>query len=670
MDKKTLKFSDFNELVNPKNSLVYIPLENKTPIYGFVPHSFKGIRQLSVENEKLEIGLLIPKGLVVLNIDHVEDAKMIMKIIRARKEKVMAVKTPNGLHIYAISGIQNTTQNNMLALGVPSSTLCEGIGKTYVVTPFKSPNNTNGRLKDMEIIYYNGIGTLPFWLTPLHTSDSKTERARAFEIPIQDSVRLSAFVNQLTLMKFSKLTAHERADTMRIINKYMTKTPMTDEELEDEVISEHNGDQLPESVFFDKDKRFLHWKLGDYLIDYTNAVKDRATKQMFFYDERNKVYSEDQDFLKGVITTMVPSLTDNRKNEVMKHMASKLSLNPVALDNDPYLINFKNCVLDVESMQVYPHSPSFYGTIRLNVNYNPESTDSQVADEFFNTATLGDPEVEQLLYEALGYSMLKTIGLDKTFILTGTGRNGKSTFLNLIRELLGIENTSSIDFKELNSSFGTSGLAGKLASVAGDISNRMIDDSDIFKKVVSGDLIRINEKYKAKYEIVPFTTMFFSANDIPKTRDTTYAFYRRLCIVPFNADLTKISAVKGKTFQSSLLSESSKEYIAAKAVKAIHNVLINTQQFIEPKVVKKQLEEYMTSNSSTLQWIRDTDLNKNKLLRNDIFDEYSRYKTWCDINGRKPKGFNNFIEDIQKKFNTKYDHKSNSFDISLTKLES
>jgi hypothetical protein len=49
----------------------------------------------------------------------------------------------------------------------------------------------------------------------------------------------------------------------------------------------------------------------------------------------------------------------------------------------------------------------------------------------------------------------------------------------------------------------------------------------MIKKVASGDLLRINEKYEKKYETVPFTTFFLSANKLPHTPDTTYAFYRR-----------------------------------------------------------------------------------------------------------------------------------------------
>lgn len=647
---QSLNFPKFNEVVNPNNGLVYVPLHNKSPINGMSPKSFDDMKLMSNKDANLEIGLLIPKGLIVINIDNRQHADMILRIIQDRNEKVLVVNTPKGIHIYAKSSIKNNTRNNLLCVGLPAGTLSEDIGKSYVVTPFKNPKkNTNLRLKKMDILHYNGISKLPCWLTPIHSSDSRKPIQPPYTLPFQDVE--NELIAQLTRIKFTRLTANERADTIDVINEYMASSPLSDKDIED-ILVEHNDDRLPETQFFDK-TTFLHWRLGDYLIDYTHAVKNAVKKTLNFYNERKQVYSEDESYLKGIITNMIPSLTDNRKNEVIKHMDSKLSLNPVLMNQDSYLINFKNGILDIETMQFHPHSPDFYGTIQLNVDYNPNAY-NETADEFFTKATRKDKEVEQLLFEAIGYSFLKTIELAKVFILTGSGRNGKSTFLDLIREIVGLDNATTIDFRELSSDFGTAGLADKLVSLAGDISNERITDADIFKKVASGDLIRVNEKYKAKYDIVPITTLFFSANEIPKSADTTYAFYRRLVIVPFHADLSDVSEVEGKLFKRKLISEESKQYVTYKAVQAIHNVLMKSQDFITPKVVERELEQYRIGNSSTLQWARAVQTTTETLNNAPALEIYSAYKEWCDLNGRKHKGFNKFIYEMEIEYERKY----------------
>jgi putative DNA primase/helicase len=158
---------------------------------------------------------------------------------------------------------------------------------------------------------------------------------------------------------------------------------------------------------------------------------------------------------------------------------------------------FKNGVLDLTTFEFKDHSPNFLETIQLNVNFNPNAR-SKIVDDFFATATSENAELETLLYEAIGYSLLKTVELASCFILTGSGRNGKSTYLDLIKGIVGKDNATSVDFKELGKNFGVGGLANKLVSLAGDISNQRINDSDMFKKIVSGDMIRVDEKYEKK----------------------------------------------------------------------------------------------------------------------------------------------------------------------------
>jgi putative DNA primase/helicase len=194
-------------------------------------------------------------------------------------------------------------------------------------------------------------------------------------------------------------------------------------------------------------------------------------------------------------------------------------------------------------------------------------------------------------------------------------------------------------------------------SVAGDISNQRIEDSDMIKKLASGDLLRINEKYEKKYDIVPFTTFFLSANKLPQTPDTTYAFYRRFCIIPFNADLSAVSKVQGAKFQKELMSESSKEYIAYKAIQAIWHILNNTEEFTEPQEVTEMLEQYRIENSSVLKFIYD----KNMAPADFNESTYTQYGIWCEYNGHRKKAFSNFTSDLEAEWKMKYDHNKIKF---------
>jgi putative DNA primase/helicase len=650
-----LKIKDFNELLNPDNKALYIPLHNKKPNKVIVPHSFDEIVQLAMTDPELEIGAYIPQGFIVINIDNKIESQKVLEIIKDRKEKLYVIETPNGLHIYARSNITYNTKNNILNIGVNASVLAQDIGRTYVVTPFKHPKvNKNSRLDGYKEVYFNGIDWLPLWLLPIYNSNSIQPRKTTIPIPLNGNNE-NVLIEHLQTLKFTRLNAGERSEIIEMINRYISVHPLSETELNDKIFSEYNEDTLPASTFFDKDS-FQHHRMGDYMIEYVNAKKDEISHKLYFYNDRLKRYDSNEEYLKGIITKLVPTLKDNQKNEVIKHMESKLSLSSVRFNQEPYQINFKNGVLDLLDMKLYPHSPDFYDTIQLNVSYVKHDS-HPVADKFFKDATQGNKETQQLLYEAIGYSFLKTANLEKIFMLTGAGRNGKSTFLNIVRNLVGLENATSIDFKEMNKDFGTGGLANKLVSVAGDISNQRIDDSDMIKKLASGDLLRINEKYEKKYDIVPFTTFFLSANKLPQTPDTTYAFYRRFCIIPFNADLSAVSKVQGAKFQKELMSESSKEYIAYKAMQAIWSVLNTTEEFTEPEEVTQMLEQYRIENSSVLKFMYD------KHLAPSDFDPntYVQYGIWCEYNGHRKKAFGNFINDLESEWKMKYDSEKIKF---------
>lgn len=79
--------------------------------------------------------------------------------------------------------------------------------------------------------------------------------------------------------------------------------------------------------------------------------------------------------------------------------------------------------------------------------------------------------------------MFRRNELGKAFILTGSGSNGKSTFLNMLKHMLGRRNVSVLELKKLNDRFSTVMLFGKLANIGDDISDEFITDAAIFKKL-------------------------------------------------------------------------------------------------------------------------------------------------------------------------------------------
>ena len=615
-----MKFPEFNRVVNPNDEKCYVAFTNKGSPKAL---SFDEITKISKTDPTLEIGWIMPKGFFVIE----TDCMNILPSIIARNEEVMVVSDGKKLQIYCKGDFDRSTQNNILACGLNANTIAHNNkGGVSIILPFKNSKVcTAPTVLNLNIVHSNGISTAPSWLLPLKRVSS--DKPDGIDLPIQNNEQ-TILLNQLK--KIKHLNRLIQQEVMEVLNKDFCATPLTKDELNNLLsISE---EQLLKQ-FFDKDK-FLHNKLGDYIIESCNIKRDSISKELFYFDDKQHIYSNDTDFITGYITKLCPSLKAYQIEETVKYIQRYLYDESVVFNSDPFKVVFKNGILDIYTMKLEPMTPDNLESIKINCNYDPNAY-SKTVDEFFDTATNGDKLIEQLLYEAIGYSMLKTNELQKAFILVGSGRNGKSTYLALIKGVLGRENTTTVSFKDLANNFRAAMLEGKLASLAGDISSQPITDSDLIKSISAGEDITIEQKYKQAQSKALFSTLFFACNKLPRTPDTSDGFYRRWCIIPFVANLSKITRVEGMMFKRDLLSQESLDYVAYKAVQAIYRVLTTTNEFTEPQAVTDMLNNYKIDNSTVLSWHRDVhkdDINKLKNLKAGA--AYVSYCKWCEEAGR------------------------------------
>lgn len=628
-----MKFPEFNRVVNPNNEKCYVAFTSKGSPQAL---SFDDITKLSKTDPTLEIGWIMPKGFFVIE----TNCMNIMPSIIARNEEIMVVSDGKKLQIYCKGDFNRSTQNNILACGLNANTIAHNNkGGVSIILPFKNSKVcTAPTVLNLNIVHSNGINTTPSWLLPLKRVSS--DKPDGIDLPIQNNEQ-TILLNQLK--KIKHLNRLIQQEVIEVINTDFCASPLTKDELNNLLsISE---DQLLKQ-FFDKDK-FLHNKLGDYIIESCNIKRDSISKELFYFDDKQHIYSNDTDFITGYITKLCPSLKAYQIEETVKYITRYLYDESVMFNSDPFKIVFKNGVLDIYTMQLEPMTPENLESIKINCDYDPNAY-SKTVDEFFDTATNGDKLIEQLLYEAIGYSMLKTNELQKAFILVGSGRNGKSTYLDLIKGVLGKQNTTTVSFKDLANNFRAAMLEGKLASLAGDISSQPITDSDLIKSISAGEDITIEQKYKQAQSKALFSTLFFACNKLPRTPDTSEGFYRRWCIIPFVANLSQVSRVEGMMFKRELLEQKSLNYVAYKAVQAIYKVLTTTNEFTEPKAVTDMLTNYKIDNSTVLSWFRDIHKNDiDKLKKLKLSPAYISYCKWCEDAGRIRSSQTTFLNSIK-----------------------
>ena len=106
----------------------------------------------------------------------------------------------------------------------------------------------------------------------------------------------------------------------------------------------------------------------------------------------------------------------------------------------------------------------------------------------------------------------------KSFVLVGAPKAGKSTILSVVQDiLLGTENASNISWQNLSERFKSAELFGKLANIFADLPSKNIEDGDMFKVLTGDDMISAERKNKDSFSFKPYARLVFSCNEVPST---------------------------------------------------------------------------------------------------------------------------------------------------------
>jgi putative DNA primase/helicase len=233
--------------------------------------------------------------------------------------------------------------------------------------------------------------------------------------------------------------------------------------------------------------------------------------------------------------------------------------------------------------------------------------------------------------------------MQSAFILTGEGSNGKSTFLNLIKKLVGKENYTSLELQDLEDQYKPADMHNKLANIGDDISSKYMENSSIFKKVVTGESFVVRKIYQEPFEMSCYATQIFCANTLPQVNDKSDGFTRRLIIVPFNAKFSKSDEDYNPFIEEDLSTEEAMEYLFKIAIDGLKRLLVN-REFTKSEVGEREKQSYLIYNDNVLEYLSE----EPKIDNESIADVYTRYTVWCANNGVHPVKKIGFSKSIQK----------------------
>ena len=391
-------------------------------------------------------------------------------------------------------------------------------------------------------------------------------------------------------------------------------------------------------------KRQTHNEIADLLLKNEQIVK--YENDIYIYD--NGVYTRDKPKIEKKIIKLVPDSTSYFREEVYRNINLRVT-DIKKINKESGIINFKNGLFSLKKNKLYEHTPQFFSMNQINVKYNPQAQKVQAIDTVLDTLSCGIKERKQTILEMIGYSMTTSVKLQKAFVLYGeTARNGKSTLVNIITQLMGKENVGVVPFRELSKNkFAGAGIKNKLLNIGSEMTEEYIEDVSNFKMYITGDELEIEEKFKPRQKISPYAKFIFNANELPSVADKTDGFYRRLQIIPLEYSFSDEDVSKFNF--NELVSEEALEYLARISVEAYLNM---GKHFANYEESDEEVAKYKTRASSILSFIYDKEyissyINIGTTIR--YADEvYACYKQYCTENQFRAVGRNKFYKEFEK----------------------
>lgn len=351
------------------------------------------------------------------------------------------------------------------------------------------------------------------------------------------------------------------------------------------------------------------------------TIKNSEKGFIYRYDESGVYLPMQERELKKIIKDFLEHydekvVTKSNINEISELMITDMKgIDINTFNSDRNIINFKNGVLHLDTLELKPHSENYLCSIQMPVNWNtdyiknPESAIAPVFDKYLDTLTaLKSPEdaadTKTLFLEIIGVILSNVPGykFKKALLVFGKGNTGKTQIRNLTISLIGNDNSAVVELEDLESREGPSRAYGKRLIGSGDMKYGTASQIATFKDVTGGETVPIRYLYKEAFTGTINGVFWFGANCLPLFGgDKGSWVYDRF--IPIRCDNVIPEEERDPDLLDKMLAE--KEAIVFKAVLAMREAVNRGYKYTIPKCSRDDLETYKSENSIIVEFFND-----------------------------------------------------------------
>ena len=309
---------------------------------------------------------------------------------------------------------------------------------------------------------------------------------------------------------------------------------------------------------------------------------------------------------------------------------TRIAMRPEQWDSDIWLFNHASGSTDLANAGITrEHRRDDYCTKISPAAPDPGACPMWV--RFLDQVTGGDTELQAFLQRMAGYCLTGSTREEVFFFMYGTGANGKSTFINTLKYVLGdYAATADMDLFTVGkhdphpSSVAALRGARMVTAVETDQGQRWSEAR--IKALTGSDPVQAKMLYKEPFEFQPQCKLVIVGNHKPALRNVDEAMRRRMMLIPFTASIPPAE-------RNPLLGDSLKNEAGGILAWAIDGCLAWQEDGLRPpRAVQDATDEYFEAEDKVGRWIEEECVCLTNVSTNSS-SLYDSFKKWSDVNG-------------------------------------
>jgi putative DNA primase/helicase len=314
----------------------------------------------------------------------------------------------------------------------------------------------------------------------------------------------------------------------------------------------------------------------------------------------------------------------------LKEAQPMLEIELKELDSDEFLLNTPSSTYDLRKGLSTPKEPDPSDFITKQTAVDPDDEGMDKWEDALNTFFLGDKDLIDYVQKVAGLSAIGKVYIEALIIAYGEGRNGKSTFWNVIARVFGsYSGNISADVLTVGNRRNVkpelAEAKGKRLLIAAELEEGMRLNTSNIKQLCSTDEIYAEKKYKDPFGYVPTHTLVLYTNHLPKVGAIDEGTWRRLIVIPFEAKIEGKSDIKN---YADFLFEEAGGAILSWIIEGAEKVIQDDFKIKLPKKVEEAIQTYKENNDWLNHFLTECcEIDESYTAKSG--EVYEEYRAFC-----------------------------------------